>query len=278
LEDIPLEEALARWWSAMEAAGHAEPLSGEVVGLDAAAGRVTAAPVWARLSSPHYHAAAMDGYAVRAEETRGATETRPVRLPIGRSAFYVDTGDPLPPGTNAVIMVEEVQRLAAGGSGEQFIEVLAAVPPWQHIRPMGEDMVATELVLPANHRLRPQDIGAAAGSGHAVLSVRRKPRVAIQPTGTELVAPGTAVQPGDIIEYNSLVLSAMIAEWGGLPERLPAIADDYAVPARAGAAAARVGSRHHQRRLVGRVEISPRVVSSWAKSSCTASPFAPDIL
>jgi putative molybdopterin biosynthesis protein len=227
LEDIPLEEALARWWSAMEAAGLAEPLSDEVVSLDAAAGRVTAAPVWARISSPHYHAAAMDGYAVRAEETRGATETRPVRLPVGRSAFYVDTGDPLPPGTNAVIMVEEVQRTAADESGERFVEVLATVPPWQHVRPMGEDMVATELVLPANHRLRPQDIGAAAGSGHAALAVRRKPRVAIQPTGTELVPPGTAVQPGDIIEYNSLVLSAMIAEWGGLPERLLPIADDY---------------------------------------------------
>ena len=93
---------------------------------------------------------------------------------------------------------------------------------------MGEDMVATELILAANHRLRPQDIGAAAGSGHAEVCVRRKPRVAIQPTGTELVAPGDPLHPGDIIEYNSLVIGAMVQEWGGLPTRLPPLADDYA--------------------------------------------------
>ena len=93
---------------------------------------------------------------------------------------------------------------------------------------MGEDMVATELILPANHRLRPQDIGAAAGAGHSQLSVRRKPRVAIQPTGTELVAPGATLYPGAIIEYNSLVLAAMVREWGGLADRLPPLVDDYA--------------------------------------------------
>ena len=107
------------------------------------------------------------------------------------------------------------------------IEILAPVAPWQHVRPMGEDMVATELVLAANHRLRPQDIGAAAGAGHAQLSVRRRPRVAIQPTGTELVAPGSDLRPGDIVEYNSLVIGAMVEEWGGLPTRLPPLADDY---------------------------------------------------
>jgi putative molybdopterin biosynthesis protein len=227
LEDIPLAEALARWFAALAEAGLDAPLSGEPVALAEAAGRITAEPVWARISSPHYHASAMDGYAVRAEATRGATETRPVRLAVGEGAFYVDTGDPLPPGTNAVIMVEDVQ-LRAGGPGQPpTIELLAAVPPWQHVRPLGEDMVATELILPANHRLRPQDIGATAGSGHDRLYVRRRPRVAIQPTGTELVAPGAPVKPGDIIEYNSLVLDAMVAEWGGAPDRLSPVADHF---------------------------------------------------
>jgi putative molybdopterin biosynthesis protein len=240
LEDIPLTDALARWWAALAEAGVDAPLPGEPVPLDEAAGRVTAEPVWARISSPHYHAAAMDGYAVRAEETRGANETQPVYLAIGRQAFYVDTGDPLPPGTNAVIMVEDVQvrdgQMTAGGDQlsvisyqpPSAIEILAAVAPWQHVRPMGEDMVATELILPANHQLRPQDIGAAAGAGHSQLSVRRKPRVAIQPTGTELVAPGAALYPGAIIEYNSLVLAAMLRGWGGLADRLPPLTDDYA--------------------------------------------------
>lgn len=233
LEDIPREEALARWFAALARVGLDRPLEGEWVALEDAAGRITAEPVWALISSPHYHAAAMDGYAVRAEETRGASETRPVYLTIGQQAFYVDTGDPLPPGTNAVIMVEDVQvrkgAEAANGQGDQgAIEVLAAVPPWQHVRPMGEDMVATELILPANHQLRPQDVGAAAGAGHARLCVRRKPRVAIQPTGTELVPPGSNVRPGDIIEYNSLVLGAMIGEWGAAVTRLPPLKDDYA--------------------------------------------------
>jgi putative molybdopterin biosynthesis protein len=101
------------------------------------------------------------------------------------------------------------------------IEILAASPPWQYVRPMGEDMVATELVLPANHRLRPQDLGAIAGCGHTSVSVYRRPRVAILPTGTELVEPGAALKPGDIIEYNSLVLGAMTEEAGGIVTRLP---------------------------------------------------------
>jgi putative molybdopterin biosynthesis protein len=240
LEDIPLEEALARWFAALAQAGLDRPLAGETVALADAAGRITAEPVWALISSPHYHAAAMDGYAVRAEDTRGASETRPVYLTIGQQAFYVDTGDPLPPGANAVIMVEDVQvRQSANrqisnaaeqdeGAPRSAIEILSAVAPWQHVRPMGEDMVATELILPANHQLRPQDIGAAAGAGHARLNVRRKPRVAIQPTGTELVPPGSNVRPGDIIEYNSLVLGAMLSEWGAAVTRLPPLKDDYA--------------------------------------------------
>ena len=244
LEDIPLSEALARWWAALEEIGVADFMPGEPVPLHAAAGRITAEPVWARISSPHYHASAMDGYAVRAEDTRGASETHPVSLAVGRQAFYVDTGDPLPLGTNAVIMVEDVQlreaeEVALSGAREaspwthptpraSSIEILSAVPPWQHVRPMGEDMVATELILPANHRLRPQDIGAAAGSGHAELMSAASRAIAIQPTGTELVAPGDPLRPGDIIEYNSLVIGAMVQEWGGLPTRLPPLADDYA--------------------------------------------------
>ncbi len=235
LEDIPLADALARWQLALAQVGLDDPLPGEVVALEDALGRITAEPVWALVSSPHYHAAAMDGYAVRAEDTRGASETHPVPLAIDRSAFYVDTGDPLPPDTNAVIMVEDVHvSSAAPADGNRsvspegsVIEILAAVAPWQHVRPMGEDMVATELILPANHRLRPQDIGAAAGAGHATLNVRRRPRVAFLPTGTELVAPGTALRPGDVVEYNSLVLAAMISEWGGCPTRLPPLPDDY---------------------------------------------------
>ncbi len=232
LEDISLDEAVARWWSALARAGADQPLPGEWVPVDQACDRVTAEPVWAVLSSPHYHAAAMDGYAVHAASTRGASETSPLRLRVPAEAVYVDTGNALPPGFDAVIMIEDVHLVAAtddqpGAPGQQ-IEILAAVPPWQYVRPMGEDMVTGELVLPANHRLRPQDLGAAAGSGHSQLFVRRQPRVAIQPTGSELVPPGHPLQPGNVVEYNSIVLATMAQGWGARVTRLSPVPDDFA--------------------------------------------------
>jgi len=105
---------------------------------------------------------------------------------------------------------------------------MAAVPPWQHVRSMGEDIVATELVLPQGHVLRPADLGAIAACGNTSVAVRRKPRVAIMPTGTELVPPSPDVRPGEIIEFNSLILAGQITEWGGTPTRLPVTSDDRA--------------------------------------------------
>lgn len=226
LHDIDLDEAIAAWHTLLDQQDLLRPLPSEVIPLTAALGRVTATPVWAKISAPHYHAAAMDGYAVHADATRGATETNPKQLLVGQKAFPVDTGDPLPTGTNAVIMIEHT-HLVQGEQGEA-IEILESSPPWRYVRPMGEDMVATELVLPANQKLRPQDLGAIAGSGHGVVEVYRRPRVAILPTGTELVPPGEALAPGDIIEYNSLMLGAQAEEAGAVVTRLPMVADDYA--------------------------------------------------
>jgi putative molybdopterin biosynthesis protein len=230
LQDIPLDEAWRRLTSALAEAGLWQPLPGEAVPLEQALGRVTAAPVWARLSAPHYHAAAMDGYAVRSADTASATDNAPVQLRLGGDgqARYVDTGDALPAWANAVIPIENVQPVGApGGEAPASIEIRASVTPWSHVRPMGEDMVATELVLPANHALRPVDLGAIAGCGHTTVEVRRRPRVAVIPTGTELVPVGSPVKPGDIIEYNSLVLAAQVEEWGGAAERLPIVPDNF---------------------------------------------------
>ncbi len=208
LEDIPLDEARQRLEIALRQADRWAALPGESVPLVEALGRVTAEPVWAKISAPHYHASAMDGYAVLAKDTLNATETRPITLALNVQAYPVNTGDPLPPEANAVIMIEDVQQ-----RGEQ-IEIRAPAVPWQHIRLMGEDMVATELVLPTNHRIRPVDLGAIAGCGHHTVSVRRKPRVIIIPTGDELVSADQAPKPGQIIEYNSLVLRAQVLEAG----------------------------------------------------------------
>lgn len=232
LENIPLDEAWRKFIAAMDSCGVWSELPGEEVAVDEALGRVTAKPVWAQLSSPAYHASAMDGYAVRSVDTVGATETAPKRLklnPDGQAA-YVDTGDPLPSWADAVIMIENTQHIDEADGGES-IEIRAGVAPWTAVRPMGEDMVATELVLPANHLLKPVDLGALAGCGHGTVSVRRKPRVAVIPTGSELVtveqASRDGLKSGDIIEYNSLVLSAQVREWGGIPTRYPIVVDDY---------------------------------------------------
>ncbi len=232
LEDIPLQEAWRRFTAAMQDSGVWKALPGEDVPLGEALGRVTAKPVWAALSSPGYHASAMDGYAVRSADTIGATETSPKQLKIGTQgeAKYVDTGDPIPSWADAVIMIEYTQRVGHGADGES-IEIMAAVAPWTAVRPMGEDMVATELVLPANHVLKPVDLGALAGCGHAIVNVRRRPRVAVIPTGTELVtveeAAKNGLKPGDIIEYNSLVLAAQVREWGADATRYTIVIDEY---------------------------------------------------
>ena len=222
LEDIPLDEAIARFHGALEQNGGLKPLPGEGVPLDQAMGRVTSEPVWARMSSPHYHSAAMDGVAVRAHETHGASRTSPLTLKLGEQAVWIDTGDPIPVGFDAVIMAEDLQQ-----TGDDEIEIMAAVADWQHVRLLGEDMVATELVLPENHRIGPSDLGAMAAAGLVQVPVRRKPVVCIIPTGTELITPGEPMEVGKIIEFNSLMMAAQVEEWGGSPVRHPIVPDDF---------------------------------------------------
>ena len=222
LEDIPLDEAIARFYGALEQNGGLKPIPGETVSLDQAPGRVTSQPVWARMSSPHYHSAAMDGVVVRAQDTHGASKTSPLTLKLGDQARWIDTGDPIPPGYNAVIMVEDIQQM-----GDEEIQIMAAVADWQHVRLLGEDMVATELVLPENHRIGPSDLGAMAAAGLTEVEVRRKPVVCIIPTGTELIRPGEPMEVGKIIEFNSLMMAAQVEEWGGRPVRHPIVPDDF---------------------------------------------------
>ncbi len=223
LENIPLDEAIARFYGALEQNGGLKPTPGETVSLDQAHGRVTSQPVWARMSSPHYHSAAMDGVAVRAQDTHGASRTSPLTLKLGDQARWIDTGDPIPPGYNAVIMVEDIQQM-----GDEDIQIMAAVADWQHVRLLGEDMVATELVLPENHRIGPSDLGAMAAAGLIEVEVRRKPVVCIFPTGTELIRPGEPMEVGKIVEFNSLMMAAQVEEWGGRPVRHPIVPDDFA--------------------------------------------------
>jgi len=220
IEPMPLGEAQQLWRDKLEALGAWKPLGGETLSVDDALGRVTAGPVFARVSSPFYHSAAMDGVAVRFEDTLGASERSPRRLAAGYDAVYVDTGDPLPEGFNSVIMVEDIDELEGGD-----IEIIAPATPWQHVRVIGEDIVETELILPENQRIRPQDISAMLAGGITEAEVRKRPVVALIPTGNELVEPGALLKKGDIIEYNSRMLAGMVREWGGEPLRYGIVPD-----------------------------------------------------
>jgi putative molybdopterin biosynthesis protein len=234
LHDIPLSQARAHFQRSLENAGKWQLLGRERLPLDEnLLGRVLADPVWAQLSSPHYHASAMDGFALRAEQTAGAMPSQPITLRLDEGAAYVDTGDPLPDWANAVVPIEQVEAIDEQGqlTGDirhpYAVRLRTALTPWAHVRPMGEDIVATQLVLPSGHTLRPVDLGAIAASGHSSVSVSRRPRVAILPTGTELVAIGETVKRGDIIEYNSVVMAAQVKAWGAEPLRFPITPDNF---------------------------------------------------
>ena len=163
----------------------------------------------------------MDGVAVRSADTVGASETSPLPLTLPDQAAWVDTGEPIPDEFDAVIMVEVVRTL-----DDSTIEIRAPVPPYNHVRPLGEDIVESELLLPQNHRLRPADLGACAAAGVTQIAVRPRPTVAIMPTGTELVDIAEDPKPGDIVEFNSIVLASMLEEWGASPTRLSPVPDD----------------------------------------------------
>ncbi len=229
LEDIPLDKAWERFSHSLIRADLWDPLEAEVIPLHQATGRVTAGPIWAETSSPHYHSAAMDGYAIHSDSTSGASDRSPVVLPLGSQAVYVDTGDPIPEWSNAVLPIEIVEQIESTEANQPgaAIRCFVSVAPWSHVRMVGEDMVMTELVIPGGTVLRPVDIGAIAASGHSEVRVWRKPRIAILPTGTELVPPGSTLQPGDIVEFNSLVLAAQIEQWGGVAKICPSVPDDF---------------------------------------------------
>lgn len=202
-----------------------EPQLSETIPVPDAVGRVLAEAVFAKLSSPSFHAAAMDGIAVMAENTFGTSESRPKQLTISRDAFNVNTGHVLPESTNAVIMIEHVQII-----GENQVQIEAPVFPWQHVRKMGEDIVATELLFARNHRVTPYSIGALLSGGILSVQVRKKPKVLIIPTGSELVDCSTtqieAMKPGQVLETNSIVLGKLVEAWGGKYERHEMIRDD----------------------------------------------------
>ena len=201
-------------------------LETEMIPVARSLGRVIAEPLFARISSPPFHCAAMDGIAVQAEGTYGASEESPKILLIGKDAFFVNTGNPIPKGMDAVIMIEDVHLIDS-----EKMEIREAAYPWQHVRSVGEDLIATEMLFPENHKITAYDLGALLSSGYQEVGVKKKPRVLILPTGSELLEPDRFcfsrpdAQTG-VIESNSYVLSGLIIEDGGDPIRHSIVKDD----------------------------------------------------
>lgn len=184
--------------------------------------RITCEPIFARISSPSYNASAMDGIAVISKNTDSASENNPLTLEIDKDYIYVNTGNQIRDPYDAVIMIEDVIQL-----GEGKVQVLKSAYPWQHIRQIGEDIVATEMIIPSKHKIRPVDLGALISGGIEVVKVYKKPKVGILPTGSEIVENLDEVKDGKIIDSNSRVFEGMVKELGGIPNRYAPQIDDY---------------------------------------------------
>lgn len=191
-------------------------------------GLVTSEAVYACCCSPLFNAAAMDGIAVRAADTKQASENNPLILQEGKDYIEIDTGEPIHLPYDAVIMAEDVMI-----EDDTHIKITKAAPAWQHVRPIGEDIVEGEMLIPTGHLLRPVDIAAAIAGGNDKIRVFTKPKVGIIPTGTEIVRknPGqdedSAADNGSIIDSNSYMFEGMVTEAGGEAKVYPVVEDDY---------------------------------------------------
>ena len=226
LSNTPLEQAREAFLAALREAGM-EPRC-ETVRVGEALGRITARPLYAHISAPHYHACAMDGIALDAKLTFGATATTPVTIEAG-SYVVVDTGDPLPDGCDAVVMIENVVFDEGDGLdalGSCPVTLYAASTPWENVRQIGEDICAGEMLLTSNVRIEPAAMGAMLAAGIQEVPVIAPPVVGIIPTGDEVVAPSANPNPGDVMEFNSTIFSGMVAQWGARGIAYPIVADE----------------------------------------------------
>ena len=217
LDNLPLEEAQARYRAHLLSVGFGP--KAETIPVRSACGRVLTRAVYAAICAPHYNASAMDGVAVKAKATFGASEQTPLTLQP-EDYTVVDTGDPLPEGADAVIMVEDLID-----KGDGVYEILSSVRPWQNVRQVGEDLCMGDMIAPSGTTLTPALCGALLAGGVTQVEVRKVPVVGIIPTGDEIVAPTSDPQPGDIIEFNSTVFCGMLESWGAKAVVYPIVKD-----------------------------------------------------
>lgn len=219
LTNVALQQAKQEYLALLKENGFGS--QSETIPVYEACGRVTAQAVYASICAPHYAASAMDGVAVLAKDTFGATETTPITLSPDKY-IVLDTGDPIPEGCDAVIMVEDIVK-----NGDGSITIHASAAPWQHIRQIGEDICAGEMILPAHMSITPSAIGAMIAGGVLEIQVIRQPVVGIIPTGDEIIPPCADPKPGDILEFNSSIFSAMVRQWGAEAKTYPIVPDKF---------------------------------------------------
>ena len=220
LNNLPLDEAKALLSTHLRAVGFSAPA--ETVRTVDANGRILAHAVYAKICSPHYNASAMDGVAVRAEDTFTASEHDPLMLT--RDMYrVVDTGDPIPEGFDAVIIVEDLIEADDG-----CYQIISGVHPWQNVRQVGEDICMGDMIAPTGAVLTSALCGAMLAGGVTAVDVLRRPRAAIIPTGDEIVPPTDAPAKGEIIEFNSTVFRGMLREMGADACVYPIIPDQKA--------------------------------------------------
>lgn len=217
IDNIDVEEAKAKYFDILNI-----DLTYDEVDVVDALGRVTFEAIYAKISSPTYNASAMDGIAVVSKNTDEATETNPLTLEINKDFVYLNTGNQIADPFDSVIMIEDIIQLEEGK-----IQILKSAYPWQHIRQIGEDIVATEMILPSKHKIRPIDLGSLISGGIEKIKVYKKPIVGILPTGSEIVQNVADIEDGKIIDSNSKVFEGMVKELGGVANRYAPQIDDF---------------------------------------------------
>lgn len=228
LKTIPLEEAVQVVSSALDR----ERLIGtETLASNEVCGRVCAETITAKYSSPTFHSAAMDGIALSAEKTFMAREGEPVTLAEGDDFAWVNTGNPLPGWADAVVMIENIVSAVPGvevGDNPAKIELETPVFPWRHVRRIGEDIVAGEMLFPRHHEFSAYDVGALLSAGIWEVQVYKRPKLVVIPTGDEVLDFTTKPEPmpGHVVESNSQVMAALAAKHGFVCERVPPVKDD----------------------------------------------------
>lgn len=216
LDNIPLEEAKQKFFSLIS--GDFAHKTEEIYTIDSV-GRVLSDAVYAKICCPHYNASAMDGIAVKAKDTYSASEHTPITLTVDMYTV-VDTGDAIPDGKDAVIMVEDLSFEEDGK-----VKIISSVHPFQNVRQIGEDICMGDMIAPSFTEITPSLCGAMLAGGITKVSVIKMPSVAIIPTGDEIVAPTDNPQKGEIIEFNSSIFSGMLKEWGADTKVYPIIPD-----------------------------------------------------